>query len=188
MRLLQFRGVACSAMLILALVAACGEPFGLGRPSFENRVDTLKLYALNGTPVSTPSAYVLQFRQPVRTDQNASFDFAFDIDAADRPLLLTTGALRLGQGSGVQTSTVEFDSLKFAPDGGYELDSAVVVEATTVALIRSRSTLCTNGITSAFFAKLRVIEIDLTDRSMQFEILVDQNCGFRGLEPGLPSR
>jgi len=28
--------------------------------------------------------------------------------------------------------------------------------------------------------------VDTTDRSITLEALVDLNCGFRGLEPGLP--
>jgi hypothetical protein len=185
-------GSAAVAALVLALVAACGSPLGLPQASIENRVDTLTLYALSGTSVALPSAYRMDFRQAVRTDQNPAFDFAFDIDTAGRALLLPTGPLHLGQLSGGQIMGVPFDSIRIAPDRNYQLDSALIVDVGTVAVVRSRPTTCSFGITSAYYGKLRVLEVDrtpgLTGRSIKFEILVDVNCGYRGLEPGLPAR
>ncbi|HXM38514.1 MAG TPA: hypothetical protein VN908_07620 [Gemmatimonadales bacterium] len=186
------RGAAVAALLILALVAACGSPLGLPRASIENRVDTLSLYALSGTPVASPSGYRLEFRQAVRTDQTTAFDFAFDIDAAGRALLLPTGALHLGKASGGQISALPFDSISLAPDRNYQLDSALVVDSGTVAIVHSSPTTCSFGISAVYYAKLHVLALDTTSapngRRIVFEILVDTNCGYRGLEPGLPSR
>src|SRR3970040_2545957 len=112
----------------LALTAACGDPFALPRANFANVVDTVSLYALSGTPVATPSGYHLQSRDPVRIDQGGTFDFAIDLDTAGRPVLLPTGALRLGRSSGVQVTTLPFDSIRLAPDRGFQLDSAVTVD------------------------------------------------------------
>ena len=180
-------------LLILAFAVGCGNPFPLPQASIENRVDTLSLYALHGTPVSTPSAYAMEFRQVVRTDQSQGFDFAFDIDTAGRAVLLPTGALKLGRQSGVQISTTPFDSILIAPTSKYQLDSAVVVDSNTVAILHSRSLTCAfAGLAGVFYAKLHVIRIDTTStstgRRMDFEILTDINCGYRGLEPGLPRR
>jgi len=187
-----FRSAAVAALLVLTLVAACGDPLGLPQAVIENRVDTLSLYALSGTPVASPSGYRLEFRQAVRTDQIPTFDFAFDIDTAGRAVLLPTGALRLGRMSGGQIASVPFDSIRIAPNSGYELDSALVVDIGTVAIVHSRPTSCTFGIAAVYYAKLRVLDLDLTagpnGRRIEFEILVDTNCGYRGLEPGLPSR
>jgi hypothetical protein len=172
------------------VVAACGEPLGLPGPSSTNLVDTVSLYALSGTPVSTPSAFRLADAAVVRSDQTPTFDFAFDIDTAGRAVLLPTGALRLGRASGVQTSPVQFDSIRLAPDRGYQLDSAVVVDSGTVALVHSRPTTCGFGLSAAYlyYAKLEVLAVDSAARRLDFKILVDKNCGYRGLEPGLPSR
>ena len=180
-------------LLILAFAVGCGDPFPLPQPSVENRLDTLvSLYALHGTPVSTPSAYAIEFRQPVRTDLTSGFDFAFDIDTAGRPVLLTTGALKLGRSSGVQITTTPFDSILIAPTSTYQLDSAVLVDSNTVVILHSRSLTCSFGIAAVFYAKLHVIRIDTTSapngRRMDFEILTNVNCGYRGLEPGLPRR
>jgi len=44
------------------------------------------------------------------------------------------------------------------------------------------------GATLSFYAKVRVLAVDSTARRLDFEILADENCGYLGLEPGLPSR
>jgi hypothetical protein len=185
--------VTLALALALVVAAACGDPLGLPPPAVANRVDTLSLYALSGTPITSPSGYVIAFRAKVRTDQSVQgFDFAFDIDTAGRPVLLPTGALRLGRGSGIQLSTTPFDSILVAPNRAYQLDSAVVVDSNDVAILHSRPASCTFGITTLYYAKLHVIRIDTTTgpdgRRIDFEILSDVNCGYRGLEPGLPRR
>ena len=177
----------------LALAAACGNPLGLPQPSVDNRTDTVSLYALSGTPVTQASAYVIPFRQVVRTDQSVDgFDFAFDIDTAGRPVLLPTGALRLGRASGIQLATIPFDSIRVAPTSRYQLDSAVAVDSGSVAILHSRQLSCSFNIPAVFYAKLHVLAIDTTSgpngRRIDFEILTDINCGYRGLEPGLPRR
>lgn len=185
MRALILLGVA------LALAAACGDPFGLPTAQVENRPDTVSLYALSGTPVAQPSGYIIPFRSPIRTDQAINgFDFAFDIDTAGRAVLLPTGALRLGRGSGIQLSTTPFDSIKAAPTSRYQLDSAVVVDSNAVAILHSRPQPCSFSLSSQFvlYAKLRVTAIDTVARRIDFIILSDINCGYRGLEPGVPRR
>lgn len=176
-------------LLSLVAVAACGD-LALPPPNFENRVDTLTLYALDGTPVSSPSAYDLELRSLTRTDQTPSFDFAFNFDSAGRAVLLPLGALKLGALSGIQRTTTAFDSIQFAPTGGYQMDSAVVVDSAGVVLIHSRPVTCPFQVTGVYYAKLHVLSIDTTSspggRSLHFEILTDINCGYRGLQPGLP--
>jgi hypothetical protein len=36
------------------------------------------------------------------------------------------------------------------------------------------------------YAKLEVLSFDEAARTVTFRILIDENCGFKGLEPGLP--
>jgi hypothetical protein len=176
-------------LFALVLLTACGEGLGL-QAAFPNKVDTLSLYALTGTPVSTPSGYVMSIGQVVRTDQSTLFDFAFDIDTAGRPVLLPTAAMKLGRASGIQISPLAFDSIRFAPTSKYQLDSAVVIDSNSVAIVQSRPGTCPNGLPGAYYAKLHVLALDLADttggRRLRMEILDDQNCGFRGLEIGLP--
>ena len=177
----------------LALAAACGDPFPLPKAHFENAVDTVSLYALSGTPPRTPSAYWLgnyvSLPRPVLVqDPGVTFDFALDLDSAYRPVLLTTGALRLGRSSGVQTTTLPFDSILIAPGGGFQLDSAVKVDVGGRAIVHSRQSQCDTGIPAVYYAKLEILTVDSASRRIDFQILVNNNCGYRGLEPGLPRR
>src|SRR5207249_10062296 len=57
-------------------------------------VDSVSLWALDGTPLTTPSAYSISGRVAVRTDQTTGFDFAFNITPSGEAVLLPTGALR----------------------------------------------------------------------------------------------
>ena len=179
------------ALLTCAAIAACGSPLGLPGAG-TNVVDTVSLWALSGTPVSRPSGFSIAARSAVRTDLGVQFDFAFDIDTAGRALLLPTGALKLGQQSGLQISTLAFDSIRIAPTTGYQLDSAVVVHDSSVVIAYSNLSTCstTLGVAYRYYAKLHVLAIDTTShtngRSIKFEILTDRSCGYRGLEPGVP--
>jgi hypothetical protein len=180
-------------LVALALAAACGDPLGLPAAAIPNRTDTVSLYALSGTPVTAPSVYIIGFRQVARSDQSATgFDFAFDIDTLGRPVLLPTGALGLPRGSGMQRTLHAFDSVTVAPGGSYQSDSALVVDSNGVMILHSRPLVCSFGITSIYYAKLHVLAIDTTSgpngRRIDFEILNNVNCGYRGLEPGLPKR
>ena len=170
------------------LVAACGDTSNLPAAFFTNVVDTVSLYALRGTALALPSAYALQGPQLVRTDQSTTLDFAFDFDSLGAPALFPTGAIHLGTLSGLQRSAQLFGAIKLAPTGGYTFDQPVTLDTGTVVLVRSRPTLCSFGATLSLYAKLRVLGVDSTARSVRFEILVDQNCGYRGLEPGLPKQ
>ena len=188
----HFRRITAVGALAVAVALGCGDPLGLPRPGIPNVVDTVSLYALSGTPIATPSAYRLDLKLPVRTDQSSLFDFAFDIDTTGRARLLPTGALGLTRSSGGQVMAVPFDSIHVAPDRSYQLDSALVVDVGDVAVMHSQPATCSFGIPAFFYAKLRVLAVDTTagpnGRRIDFEILVDANCGYRGLDPGLPPR
>src|SRR2546428_7461741 len=114
----RFAAPALAGAVLLAL-AACTQPLGLPPPVLSNFVDTIALFALDGTPLTTPSAYKLSGRQLVRTDRSADFDFAFNIEASNRAVLLPTGTVGLPQSSGIQVATTTFDALTVAPTGGY---------------------------------------------------------------------
>jgi len=180
------------ALLAGAAIASCGNPLGLPASYITNRVDTVSLYALSGTPVSLPSGYWITIAgaRPVRTDQGSPFDFAFDIDTAGQAKILSTGALKMGKQSGLQISGQQFDSIKIAPTSKYNEDSAQAVNINSVLILHSSAVVCSYGIPGVLYGKLHVLDIDTTSgtngRRIQFEILNDLNCGYRGLEPGLP--
>ena len=183
---------ACAlAVLGLALLAACSDSLGLPPATIANKVDTVTLYALSGTPFTTPSAYALNGAVAVRTDQTTAFDFAFNIiDPLSQAVLVPSGALRLPRTPGLQRSSSAFSAITMAPIDGYDLDNPLVVTPGAVVVVRSRSLSCADGRTESLYAKLRVLAVDTSSavRSIRFEILTDQNCGYLGLQPGLPAQ
>jgi hypothetical protein len=179
---------AAAAVTMAALTDACSTTTGLPAPAIRDTVDTVSLYAIRGTPLNTPSAYSLAGRQTVLIQETTVLDFAFDFDSLGAPALFPTGAIHLGTGSGLQITTSPFDSVKVAPTANYIFDKPVALDTGTVVLVSSRATPCVFGVSASLYAKLRVIRVDSTARRLDFAILVDQNCGYRGLEPGLPTQ
>lgn len=173
----------CAALL----AGACTQPLGLPAASEENVVDTISLWALDGTTLPLPSGYQLVPKGTVRTDRSSSFDFAFDVDTLGRPVFLPTGALGLAVASGFRRETAAFDSIKTAPAGTYITDSAFVIDSGTVATVRSRPVTCSFGATVFYYAKLKILAYDAVDRRVDLQILVNQNCGYRSLKPGVPT-
>ncbi len=179
---------ALGALAALAALAACGSSTGLPPARIDNVVDTVSLYALDGTPLTAPSAYDIENLRTVRTDVTTAYDFIFNIDAGAQALLLPTGAVGLGRQSGIRVESTSFDAITDAPTSGYADSTAVAVDSGTVAVIRSRPTQCSFGVIVFLYAKIEVLKIDRVARRLDFRILADLNCGYRQLLPGLPTR
>lgn len=185
----RFRLGRTGVALVAIVASACDDNFGLP-PSVPNTVDTTTLYALTGTPIATPSAYDLVFGRAARTDLGQAFDFAFDILANGEARLYPAGALRLSPEAGILIVTRPFAEVRSAPlDDAYVQDSSVVVRTETVFVARSRAASEGCAFLGALprYGKFRVLAIDLDRRTIAFEHLVNHNCGYRGLEPGLPN-
>ena len=165
---------------------ACGDSTGLPDPTFPNEERTVTLYALTGTPVGTPSAYALHGNQRVRTDVSQDFDFAYSIEADGRPVLVPRAVLGIEPNAslqpGLQSSSLSFEGIREAPSNGYITDQAVPIAVGDRFVVRGRIT-CTLGVPK--YAKLEVVAIDLT-RTVTFRVLTNENCGYKGLQPGLP--
>ena len=176
----------------LLVVAACNNPLALPPAVDGNFIDTLTLSALRGTPIAAPSGYNIAFRLPARTDRGTEpFDFAFDIDPSGTPLIFTTGALGLGVSSAIQMSDKAFADIRIAPLDDYERDSSLAVGLDSIFVVRSTPTTlgCVIFIGALpRYGKSRVLAIDPNTRQITLEALVNVNCGYRGLEPGLPTQ
>jgi len=179
---------ALGTLAALAALAACGNSTGLPPAHVVNVVDTVSLYALDGTPLTAPSAYDVETLRTVRTDVTTAYDFIFNIDGAGRALLLPTGAVGLGKQSAILVQSTSFDAVTDAPTSGYADSTAVEIDSGTVAVIRSRPTQCSFGAIVFLYAKIEVLKIDRVARRLDFQILADLNCGYRELRPGIPSR
>ena len=186
---MRHRRLTSGLPLIAALVAAaCGNSTGLPAATAPNIIDTISLYALEGTPLTVPAAYVIQTKEEVRTDQRSDFDFVFNITAAGQAVLLPTGAVGLGVASGIQVQNASFDAVTTAPTSTYVDSLAVPVDSGTVAVVHSRPVTCVFGPIVFYYGKIEVLAIDTIARRVDLRVLVDQNCGYRGLELGLPKR
>lgn len=177
----------------VALFAACSNTLALPPATSVNRVDTVTLYALDGTPLTSPAGYAIIGRTVVHTYQTPAFDFVFNFDSLQRPVFTPLGALHLavidtaGQ-PGFVYVTSTFDNTTLAPTEGYEIDKPFLVDATKITVARSRAEICPDGTTAPLYAKLQILSIDAVARTVRFAVLADQNCGYKGLEPGLPGQ
>jgi hypothetical protein len=175
-----------SALSLLATASGCGDPFGQ-KAQFTNRVDTLTLYALRGTPIRSHSAYDMYSLSTSRTDTTSGYDFAFDIDSTGRALIYPAGALGLSKDAGLQLIDRAFDAVHSAPETGFSTDTAIAVTQDTVFVARSRvsSVFCVY-VAVPRYGKFHVLAIDPSARTITLESLVDLNCGYRSLDPGIP--
>ncbi len=177
-----------SLAAVVAVMVGCGDDFQLPPATFPNIEQAATLYALDGTPIGVPSAFHIERRIVVRTDQTPIFDFVYNVDPLGRSVLLPTAVVGLGRASGIRISGTPFDSIAVAPTGEYVDTLAVAVDLGTVAVIRSRPVQCSFGATVPYYAKLEVTAIDTAARRVDLKILTNINCGYRGLEPGFPTR
>jgi hypothetical protein len=174
-------------LILLALSPGCSDANSLAQPTIANAVDTVTIGALVGTPITTPSAYSI-VDGAVRIDQTPDFEFAYNVQGSDsQKVFLPRAALGLVSGTtanpGVQARPETFDQITEARSNGYVTDSAVAVSVGERFMVRSR-VICTSlGVPQ--YAKLEILALD--NKSVTFQVLVDRNCGYKGLEPGLPA-
>jgi hypothetical protein len=176
-------------VLVLGLavgLSACDDTL-LPTPIYPNGVDTVSLAALDGTPVASPSGYNIASRGTVRTDITSAFDFVFNIDSLGRAVLIPASALGISGNAGMLPSTETFEGLRLAPGGTYLTDSALAIIPGDVVAVRSRLVTCELG-PLYYYAKVGVIAVDAGARRLTFQILGNINCGYRSLEPGLPTQ
>jgi hypothetical protein len=177
-------------LLALAAVAACGDDDTLPDPTSRNVVDTVTVGSLTDTPITTGSGFAVSAAGAVRTDLDAGFDFAYDIEGpaeTGRKVVLPRAVLGITSGGsaepGVMRRDQAFDDIDVAPSNGYVTDSAVPVALGERYVVRSRVT-CSIGV--PVYAKVEIIGFE--DNSLVLKRLTNINCGYRGLEPGLPDR
>jgi hypothetical protein len=175
-------------VLLVLWAAACSDSTGLPDATLTNVERTETLYSLFGTPVATPSGYALDGGRRVRTDQSDAFDFAYNVEPDGRHVFIPRAALGIDPSNtvnpGFLTRTESFEAIKAAPGNGYVTDQPVPIALGERYVVRSRVT-CAIGVPK--YAKLEIVSFDTAARTVNFRILIDDNCGFRGLEPGLPA-
>jgi hypothetical protein len=182
---------AFCALMAAAVLSGCGDPLSLLPAQIENREDTVTVWAATNTPLNLPSAYNIESRQRVRLDQVSSFDFIYDVDPAGRTVILPLASV-VSAGSvsglpGIQETATPFDDITIAEQLNYITKDTMVTDVGKVYYLRATlSGSCSLGV--PYYAKMEVLAIDAPTRSMRFRVVTNVNCGYRGLELGLPKK
>jgi hypothetical protein len=174
--------------VLLLVLAGCSDNNGLPDPTFTNVERTETLFALVGTPVATPSAYTIEGGRRVRTDTTINFDFAYNVEPDGRHVFVPRAALDIDPTAsvnpGLQLRTESFEGITVAPSNGYITDRAIPIAIGERYAVRGRITCTAIGVPK--YGKLEVVSFDDVARSVTFRMLTNDNCGYKGLEPGLP--
>ena len=186
------------ALATTLAVSACGGPTEI-KANSNTIAATVTVFALNGPSAVHPSALALvSFPTAVRMTADYQFDLAFDFDAAGAARLIpvdrvaSAALLPPARMVGMQKLNKPFDEISRAPDGGYVNRADLPIAVGDVGVIQSLNhPYCANVfyVAQNIYAKFVVDAIDPVERSVRLRLVVDPNCGFRGLETGtLPSR
>ena len=183
--------VRSAFLLLLGAAAGCGDPLSLLPASFENRVDSLSLWAASNTPVVLPSGYLVGQRVTVRLDQVTTFDFFYDVTPEGErifvPLAAAVNTGRVSGNPGFLRTETPFEAIEVAEQVNYVTEDTVRIRVGDVFYVRSAiDPGCGLGI--PYYAKLEVLSFDDSARRVGFRILANVNCGYRGLELGIPER
>jgi hypothetical protein len=177
------------AAFAAALTIACGDPYGISPATDENALDTITLGALHFTAVRVPSGFSVAGVPPVvRTDASTDYDFVYDVDAVLGPVFvpgqLTGVYAPAATNPGLQRTSTAFDAITIAPSNGYKVDQQFAVDTGDIFLVRGSIFHCNSGISN--YAKLQVLAIDTVAKTVTFKSLRNRNCGYRGLQTGVP--
>lgn len=174
-------------------LAACNDPNELPPATETNMIDTVTMFSLDGTPISQPSAFAIEVGLPVRTDQFSGFDFLYTVDTLGQAWFLPAVVAGMPVASldpgmllqGTAAGGLSFDQITVAPFDGYIGTDSIAIAVGHTYVLRSRI-VCNIGVPK--YAKLEVVEINNAPDtlSVTLQMLINQNCGYRGLEPGLP--
>lgn len=181
-----------AALLAGALLLGSCSQDDLPDATIDNIVQEYTIGALWGTPVGTPSAYRMagnDGQRLMRTDVlgGSSYDFLYDVDPVLGPAFYpaeATGVIKPSDANpGMMLATVPFDSIHTAKSNGYITDAPVAVDSGSVLYLRSQVSC---GIGVPYYGKLEVLSIDTVANTLTFRVLTNENCGYRGLDEGLP--
>jgi len=189
-RTLAFVATACAISFFG--MAGCGS---LTHPKAqtENKTDTVTVYALNNTPVDAPTGLWLFGQSATVISSSFTFDLAFDMDTQGNLTLYTVryvaGDLSGAHSVGMQKVSASYDALDKAPSSGYVSDSLHTAKVGDVFAIQTADpSACGFSVFSnVIYAKVQVLSVDPTARTVRTRFTVDPNCGFFSLIPsGIP--
>lgn len=182
---------AAGSLLALTLLAACGDPLSLPAATIENRVDTLKLYSTTQSPIFQPSAFVMLARTPARLDQLVLFDFIYDTRSTGEHFFLPYAAVaptpQTSRLPGFLPTETPFNDITVAEQVGYITKDTIPLSVGKILYVRS-AVDATCGIGLPYYGKLEVLGFNEEEHSVRFRFLINVNCGYRGLQLGIPTK
>jgi hypothetical protein len=182
------------ALAVLPIVACNNDDSITGIATSQNFSRTLSVFGLTGTPAGVPAGYYFVtealVRPQVLTTGGVNFELAFDVSSNGTVSLLPARVVvpeapLPAPSVGIQKSTTPFAAITRAPDRGYVRDSVFTVQAGETVLLQLVGSGCTFG--EPFYAKVSIDSVIVAERRIVFTTMVNRNCGFRGLTPGLPT-
>lgn len=183
-----------SCVALLGVAAACSDP--IEPPALTPVVqNTVELFSLNGSPPGAPNALALLtpattagvLPGATRAGDAFSFDLAVDFTASGPVLLpvkLVGSVLGGLRDVGLRKVDVPFDALTEGPNEGYTFsDPLPIAVGDVVAVVAVQSPFCQQQfvISRDLYAKIRVDAIDPVARTVRLQVVVNPNCGTRGL-------
>jgi hypothetical protein len=189
--MLKIRLLRVVAVALATVAVACGDPT---RPkaTIVNLSLSYSLYGLSGAPPATANAVNL-FTGPSRADASFDFDVALDLDPSGKILVYPVRAIAgplaglVPTRVGLQTVSGPFESVRVAPDRGYDtLSVRTITPGTTVVaeLVDLVTGLCLYSLVgSQQYAKFVVDSVTPSTKKFYVRSVGDANCGYKSLVP-----
>ncbi len=176
-------------LVAAALAGACSDPLA-NRATIDNQFIGAVVFPLGSGTIAGPAAYDVAARSSVRPDGNLGFDFAFDLDAQGRVVILPqsrVGASLTGNRLvGLQRASRPWSEVTEAPRSGYLFDSLVTLQPRETFLVQLQPAQCIYSLGREQYAKFTVDSIVGPDRRMYLRGVINPNCGLRSFAEGLP--
>ncbi|MCG8468306.1 MAG: hypothetical protein MJB57_08865 [Gemmatimonadetes bacterium] len=185
MRTPRFRTplVAVALGAAAALAIACDDPFAEFLGDVPSVPLEATLFDFSTSRLQDPAAYDIIREQAVRVDQSSAWDFLFQIRDGASELVPFAAATDSTTDSGLIRSQETFDGVLEAPTEGYTLTTPLAATPGDVFIVRSRIDP-SQVVACSVFAKIEILDVDLTERTLTFHIIGNPNCGDTVLEPG----
>ncbi len=184
------RLIRAAVVVCAVLAVACGD-VTRQKATYASAISSYSVYTLTQSPAAQPNA--LNFLGGVtRASSSFAFDLAFDFDANGRVIVYpvrTLGGAPAGtlKRIGLQAVPGTFESIVEAPATGYDtLHAKTISVGSTLAVeLRDASACFSYSILQSqlLYAKITVDSIIPATRLIYGKLVVDPNCGYRGLVP-----
>ena len=179
------------AVVVLAVIAvACGDPTR-AKATYANALQSYALYALTGAPPTAPNA-ISFLSGATRANASFTFDLAFDIDAAGKPVVYPVRSLAGAMAGvpkrvGLQVISGTFDAIREVPETGYDTVSSRTITPGSVLAVELRDPSACFSYSflqsQLLYAKLVVDSVNVTTHRLYVRAVFDPNCGYRMVVP-----